>query len=211
MPPRSTTIPSPDTPSNQASLSSNQEQQSTISAGVISAIVIGSLLCCLLCLFLFFRRKEYLKEVVYGKDTNLEMSSWMKSKSGGITLMKREVDDDEFGWDGLSEGEKTRQRYSFLNMARSTLRSIRLTALVGLVDGETYNNNPMQSSISSSSQSTTSTVEAKKRVTSGEFHMNYLGYGESASDTPTMSSSHNIVSENPSSKIRLDQDRARIL
>jgi hypothetical protein len=155
-----------------------------------------------------------LKEVVYGKDTNLEMSSWMKSKSGGITLMKREVDDDdEFGWDGLSEGEKTRQRYSFLSMARSTLRSMRLKSLVGLVDGETsaYNNNPMQSSSSSSSSSASSTVEPKKRVTSGEFHMNYLGYGESASDKPTMSSSnhnhnHN-VSENPSSKIRLDQDR----
>ena len=50
--------------------------------------------------------------------------------------------------------------------------------------------------------------DTKKRVTSGDFHINYLGYGDSTSDVSSVSSAnHNHIVSDNSSKMRLDQDQ----
>ena len=79
--------------------------------------------------------------------------------------------------------------FSAVNSLRVT--SQRLGSVFGLASNT---DNPMKSPTSGTG------AEPKKRVTSGEFHLNYLGY-ESVSDLP----SGRIVSD--ISQIRLDQDR----
>lgn len=112
--------------------------------------------------------------------------------------MKREGD-DFLDMDGLSERDSVRPSFSFINVARTALRSMRLTSLVGLIPD---NENPLQSATQPSNSTVTNLAKgsSKKRITSGEFHMNYLGY-----EANDVLSSGSVVSD--SSKIRLDQDR----
>jgi hypothetical protein len=129
-----------------------------------------------------------MKTAAFGKDVDKEMSTWIQSNSGGINLMKRQGDDDVL--ENKNVGSNNRSNFSFINNARESLRvnSQRLGSVFGMA---TITDNPMKSS----------TSEPKKRVTSGEFHLNYLGY-DTVNDLP---SSGRIVSD--ISQIRLDQDR----
>lgn len=86
----------------------------------------------------------------------------------------------------MSETNQPNPTFTVVNNARDSLRFPSLSSRFGL---GTSDANPMQASPTS----------PKKRVTSGEFHMNYLGY--ESSDLP---SSGQVVSD--PSKIKLDQD-----
>jgi len=101
----------------------------------------------------------------------------MQSNRGGVNLMKRQGD-DFLDVDGVKE----RPRYLFSAVNSLRTNSQRLGSVLGLPYSTTSSNS----------------LERKKRVTSGEFHLNYLGY-----DT-TGDLSSNVLD---SSKIRLDQDR----
>jgi hypothetical protein len=125
-----------------------------------------------------------------------EISSWINSNSGGINIMKREGQNDNDKYTTTTrEKDDSKTNFSFTNLARGTLQSIRLSSRLGFAADV----NPMISPAPAS--------ETGKEVASDEFHMNYQGYGESASDVPVSSSSSSRVVSS-SSKIRLDQDRS---
>ena len=174
----------------RADATSNQTLQGPNGAGIIAAIIILSLLCCALFffyIFRYYRRNKFVNEHGFGKQVDKEISSWIQSNNGSINLMKRQGD-DFLDVDGVKE--HPRHFFSAVNNLR--VNSQRLGSVFGLGPNM---DNPMKSP---------STAESKKkRVTSGEFHMNYLGY---ESTTDLSSSNGNIVSD--PSKIRLDQDRS---
>jgi len=183
---------------DRSSASSNQALQGPNAAGIIAAVVLASLLCCVLIVFFcvrYYRRNENLRGV-FGRNMDTEISSWINSNSGGINIMKREgQNDDDKYTTNTREKDDSKTNFSFTNLARGTLQSIRLSSRLGFAADV----NPMISPAPAS--------ETGKEVASDEFHMNYLGYGESASDVPVSSSSSSRVVSS-SSKIRLDQDRS---
>jgi len=130
------------------------------------------------------------KSTGFRKQTDKEMSTWMQSNSGGINLMKRQGDDDVLENKNVDRNNKS--NFSFINNARESLRvnSQRLGSVFGMASSNTTGNS----------------TETKKRVTSGEFHMNYLGYESTGISDILSANNHIVVSD--SRKIRLDQDRS---
>ena len=89
------------------------------------------------------------------------MSNWIRSDNGGITLTKRKGAIDK---DAAGDAEKNRTTFSFTNVARESLQSIRMStsSRPSMYDN---NNNSIQSA-SSSSLSQLSTMATAKAVTS---------------------------------------------
>lgn len=193
-----TTEPSQPSSSAQPSLlsgnsnaSRSQAAQGLNSAGLIAAIAIGSALCCLLfCFFCvrYYRRNEYLKSY-FENDKGKEIAAWMLGSSGAINLMKRDVDNTAIELNDSS----SRSLFSVVKNLRIGSQKVE-SDKISAIDV-----NPMLSTATTSSPSVTSATAAdKKRVTSGEYHMNYMGY-----ETNDLSSAGHILSD--VSKIRLDQ------
>jgi hypothetical protein len=89
------------------------------------------------------------------------MSNWIRSDNGGIILTKRKGAIDK---DAAGDAEKNRTTFSFTNVARESLQSIRMStsSRPSMYDN---NNNSIQSA-SSSSLSQLSTMATAKAVTS---------------------------------------------